>query len=132
MLKLLVFDQNHGLTPLEKYQFFDFVYFFFNSPERRFFFLKYCERILLAYFVQNKKMQKLPIFDQKYGLTPLEKSHFLNFLKFCFLGLERRFLFLEYRISWPNLPKIKKLEKLPIFDQNHGLVFLANLYNRIN
>ena len=66
-------------------------------------------------------MEKLPIFDQNHGLTPLEKnSNFSTFLTCCFYSLERLFLSLEYLET--QLPGVFCLkEKLPIFDQNHGL-----------
>ena len=34
-------DESHGLTPLEKWQFFDFLNLFFYSLERRFLVLEY-------------------------------------------------------------------------------------------
>ena len=37
-------DQNHGLTSLEKCQFFDFFNFLFLSPRKAFFFLEYRKR----------------------------------------------------------------------------------------
>ena len=33
----------------------------------------------------NKNLEKLPIFDQNDGLTPLKKSQFLAFFKLLFL-----------------------------------------------
>ena len=35
--KMAIFDQNHGLTPLEKCQFFDFLDFLFLYPRKAFF-----------------------------------------------------------------------------------------------
>ena len=66
-------------------------------------------------------MEKSQIQDQKDGLTPLQKCQFFDFLNFLFL-LPRK-AFLRSRIEkntflWPILPK-KKLEKWPLFDQNH-------------
>ena len=37
MEKWPIFDQNHGLTPLEKRQFLDFLNFFFLGPKKAFF-----------------------------------------------------------------------------------------------
>ena len=53
---------------------------------------------------------KMPILDQNYGLTPLEKCQFLDFLNFLFL--KPRKAFSRSRISlktfsWPILPKKK-------------------------
>ena len=39
----------------------------------------------MAYFSYNKKMEKLPSFDQNCGLTPLEKSQFFDIFNFLFL-----------------------------------------------
>ena len=41
MGKWPIFDQNHGLTPLEKSQFSGLFEFFFYSLKRRFFVLEY-------------------------------------------------------------------------------------------
>ena len=43
-------------------------------------------------------MEKRPILDQNHGLTPLEKSHFFDFLNLSFLQPRKTFFwFLEYR-----------------------------------
>ena len=75
------FDQNHGLTPLEKSQFFDYLNFFFYRLERRFFVLEYCKTHFPGlYSLKKKKMEIWQFFDQNHGLTPLEKN--LNFSTF--------------------------------------------------
>ena len=43
-------DRNHGLTPLEKYQFFDFLSIYFLQPRKAFF----CSRISLRTFSRTK------------------------------------------------------------------------------
>ena len=81
-----IFDQNHGLTPLEKPQFLTFLTVFFLWSKKAFFpFYSIVKRIMLTDFPKNKKMENFQIFDQNHGLTPLEKSQFLTFLTFCFL-----------------------------------------------
>ena len=69
-------------------------------------------------------MEKWPIFEQKHGATPLEKCQCFDFLNFLFL-LPRNAFFRsrisKNRFSWPILPKKKKMEKWPIFEQNHRL-----------
>ena len=55
-------------------------------------------------------MEKWPFFHQTHGLTPLEKSQFLDFLNFFFL--EARKTFFRSRISqntfsWLILPNEK-------------------------
>ena len=123
MEKWPFFDQNHGLTPLEKSQFFDSLNFFFYGLERCFYVLEYCKTHFPGLYCLKKKMEKWPIFDQNYGLTPLEKSQFFNFWTCCFYSLERRFFVLEYRKThFPGLYCLKKtMGKWPMFDQNHGL-----------
>ena len=55
-------------------------------------------------------MEKWPIFHQNHGLTPWEKSQFLDFFNFLFLQAKNAFFVLR-----------KSMEKWPIFDENHGL-----------
>ena len=61
--------------------------------------------------------------DQNYGLTPFEKSQFLDFFNFLFYSLEKRFFLLEYRKrDFRGLYCLKKkLEEWPILDHNYGL-----------
>ena len=88
------------------------------------------KHIFLAYLAYNKRVQKLTIFYQHHWLTPSEKFQIFNFFKLLFLWPTK--MFFHSRISWntfswPMLPKIKKMEKLPIFDQNHGLTPLEKI-----
>ena len=54
-------------------------------------------------------MEKWPFFDQKHGLTPLEKSQFFDFLNLFFYRLEWNFLALEYcKTQFPGLYYLKK------------------------
>ena len=39
----------------------------------------------LQYFALKKKMEKLVIFDQDYGQTPLDKCQVFEYLNFSFL-----------------------------------------------
>ena len=84
-------DQNHGLTPLEKCQFFDFLISCFYSLERRFFVLEYHKRHFPDLYCLKKKSEKWPFLDQNHGLTPLEKCEFFDFLNFLFLQLRKAF-----------------------------------------
>ena len=103
-------DQNHGLTPLEKCQFFDFFNFFFLQPRNAFF----RSRISYKTFAwpilpEKRKLEKWPFLDQNHGLTPLKKVDFSTFLTSCFYSLERPFFVLEYRkIHLPGLHWVKK------------------------
>ena len=84
--KMAFFDQKHGLTPLKKCVFLDFEKFCFLRSKKVFFFLcrvrKHYSRLILIKFKQRKK---LAFFDQKHGLTRLEKCNFLDFEKFSLL-----------------------------------------------
>ena len=78
-------NQNHGLTPLEKCQFFVFVNFTFLQPRKAFFsFQDIIKDIFLGYIAKKKKLEKWLFLDQNHGLTPLEKCQFFEFLNFMF------------------------------------------------
>ena len=118
-------DQNHGLTPLEKCQFLDFLKFSFNSLEKRFFFLEYHKRHFPnLYSLRKTKLEKWPFLNQNHGLTPLKKCQFFDFLNFLFL--EKRFFVLEnHKRHFPGPHFLqKKLGKWPFLDQNHGVTDL--------
>ena len=85
--KLPFLDQNHGLTPLEKCEFFDFWIPSFYSLERRFSVLEYCKRHFPCLnSLKKKNVGNMAIFwDQNHGFTPLKKCEFFNFLNFLFL-----------------------------------------------
>ena len=85
------FFQNHGLTLLEKCQFFDFLNLFFYSLKRCFFVLEYRKRRFPGLYCLNKKLEKWKFLDQSHGLTPLEKCQFLDFLNFLFLWPRKAF-----------------------------------------
>ena len=74
-------DQNHGLTPLEKCQFFDFLNFLFLQPRKAFFFvLEYRKRHFPGLFCSKKKFGKMVIFGPKPWVNPSGKmSIFLTF-----------------------------------------------------
>ena len=59
-------------------------------------------------------MEKIQIFDQNHGLTPLQKFEFCHFLK-------RHFYVTEYQTIFLGLfsPNTKYEKKIQIFDQNH-------------
>ena len=79
--KLPFLDQNHGLTPLEKRQFFDSLNFFFLYRRKAFF----RSRISSWPLLPKKKLEKWPFLDQNHELTPFEKCQFFDFLNFLFL-----------------------------------------------
>ena len=115
--------KNHGLTSLEKCQFFDFLNFFFYSLKRRFFVVEYRKRHFPVLYCLKKKLEKWPFLDKNHGLTPLEKCRFFDFFNLLFLYPRKAFFcwrISKKTFSSPTLPK-KKIEKWPFLDQNHGL-----------
>ena len=120
MQKWPFLDTNHGLTTLEKYQFFDFLTSCFYSLERRFFVLTYRKRYFLGLYSIKQKVAKMAIFGHKPWVNPLSKNvNFWTFWTCCFYSLERRFFVLEYRkkIFLPYIAKEKKVGKMAIFGQ---------------
>ena len=106
MGKSHIFDQNHGLTTLEKSQFFFIALTCcFYSLERRFFLLKYRKTHFPGLYYLKKKMGKRPIFDQNHG----KNLNFSTVWTCCFYSLKRCFFLLEYRKThFPALYCLKK------------------------
>ena len=104
-----ILDQNHGLSPLDKSQFFDFFNLLvFLSQKGVFLLQNILKHIFLAQIPKTRKMEKWLILDQNHGLTTLEKCQYLDSLNFSFYSLERRFSVLEYRkTQFPGLPCLK-------------------------
>ena len=117
-------DQNHGLTSLEKYQFFHFLIFLFLQPRKAFFFvLEDRKRHFPGPFFLKKELEKWPFLYQNHGLTPLEKSHFFVFLNFFFIAQKGVFLFqnIAKHSFLAYFGKKKNLSKNPFLSKNHGL-----------
>ena len=62
MEKWPLFDQSHGLTPLEKSQCFEFLNSWFYSLERRFFVLEYSKTHFPYLYCLKQKDRKMAIF----------------------------------------------------------------------
>ena len=109
MEKWAIFDQNHPLTPLEKWHFFHCLIFCFYSLKRRFFVLEYLKTHFPSVYCLRKKFGKMTIF-------PL-------FELFLFIAWKHVFSFqnIVKRIFLAYITFKKKIEKWPIFDQNHEL-----------
>ena len=60
-----VLDQNHGLTPLEKSQFFDYSELLFLQPRKAFFVLEYHKRHFPGLYCLRKKAGKMASFGPK-------------------------------------------------------------------
>ena len=65
--------KNHGLTPLEKCEFFNFSTSCFYSLERRFFVLEYRKRYFSGPYCPKKKVGKMTIFGPKPWVNPFGK-----------------------------------------------------------
>ena len=91
-------DQNHGLTPLEKFNFLDFLNFLFLQATKAFFRSRISYKIFSQLILPKKKdLNKWPYLHQNHGLTSLEKCQFFAFLTFLFL--QPRKAFFRSRIS---------------------------------
>ena len=76
------FFQNHGLTSLEKCQFFDFLKFFFYSLKRCFFLLKYRKRRFPGLYCLKKKLEKWKFLDQSHGFGKMSIFRLFELLVF--------------------------------------------------
>ena len=86
-------DQKHGLTPLEKCDFWDVEQLCFSSQKKFVFYPGHHSTLFLVLFDWKQLMKKKnPFFDQKHGLTPLEKCNFWDVEKFCFSS-QKKFVF---------------------------------------
>ena len=124
MEKFPLLEKNHGLTPLEKFQFLTFWTLCFYSLARRFFVVEYHKRRFPGLYCLKKKLKKNGHFWTKTMGEPLWKNvYFWTFLTSCFYSLKRRFFVLEYQKGhFAGLFCLKKkFEKWPFLDQNHGL-----------
>ena len=103
-------DQNHGLTRLEKCHFFDFFNFFFLKLRKAFF----CSRISSKTFcwpiLPKKRMLQKSWKNGHFWTKTLWKNvNFSTFWTSCFYSLERRFFDLEYcQRHFPKLYCLKK------------------------
>ena len=80
--KWLFLDQNHGLTPLEKCQYFDFfLTSCFYSLERRFFIGEYRKRHFPGLYCLKKKVGKMAIFGPKPWVNPFGKMSIFRLFK---------------------------------------------------
>ena len=85
-------DQNHGLTPLEKCQFFDILNFLFLQPRKAFFQSRISKKSFFRPILSKKQSSKNGQFWTKnHGLTPLEKLQFFDILNFLFLQPRKEF-----------------------------------------
>ena len=103
--KVRFVDQNHGLTPLENFDFSTFLKFYFSGLKSILFYPEY-QRSFLAWFAHT--WCKVRFFYKNYGLTPLENHDFLDLLDTSLFWSKKHSLL--FRISkndlyWLDLPK---------------------------
>ena len=125
-----IFDPNHGVTPLKKCQFLDFLTFCFYSIKKLFFLSRILSNtfsFLILPKIKDGKISKF--FYQNHGLSPLEKSRFFDFFNFLILeDISEKAFFPSQNIFKHvflfGFDKNKNMEKFPIFDRNHRLTSL--------
>ena len=76
---------NFGPKPWENINFSNFSTFTFYSIEKPFSVPEYRKTPYPGQDCLKKKKNYLAILDKNHGLTPLEKSQFLDFVTFLFL-----------------------------------------------
>ena len=82
MKKLQLFDQNHGLSPLQKCQFCLIFKLMFILSRKACFLTRTSPNTFSGCILhKRKRSKKFPIFDQNHGLTPLQKCQFCGSLK---------------------------------------------------
>ena len=67
-------DQNHGLTLLEKCQFFDFWNFLFLLPRKAFFHSRKSKKLFCRPILNKKKVRKMASFGPKPWVNPFGKT----------------------------------------------------------
>ena len=116
MQKQPILAENHGLTPLKKSQFFDFLNFFFLRLKNHFFVVAYRKPHFPGLYCIKKNMKKQPFLAKNHALTPLKKSQFFDFLNTFFL-----FQNIIKHILLAYIALQKNMEKQPILAENYGL-----------
>ena len=82
MKKLQLFDQNHGLSPLQKCQFCLLFKSMLILSRKACFLTRTSPNTFSGSILhKTKRSQKFQIFDQNHGLTPLQKCQFCGFFK---------------------------------------------------
>ena len=78
-------DQNHGLTRLEKCQFFDFWNFLFLKPREAFFsLLEYRKEYFPELHCLKKKVGKMAIIEPKPWVNPFGKMSIFRLFELLF------------------------------------------------
>ena len=129
--------KNHGLTPLEKYQIFDFFNFVILGSKNAFFLSRISTKTFSWPIKPKIKDGKNSNFWPNYGLTPLNLEKCWFFYFFNFLILESKNAFFLSRISsntfyWLILPKMKRLFRYPSHPSHPSYIsYLITLVTRV-
>ena len=81
--ELAFFDQNHGLTPLENWDFWDFEKFRFYTQKTVSFLSRTLLNLISSLVLTKTKKERIGIFWPKAWVNPFGKLRFLDFKKFC-------------------------------------------------
>ena len=100
MKKLQLFDQNHGLSPLEKCQFCVLFKCMFVLSWKARFVMRTSPNTFSRFILHETKRTKFQIFHQNHGLAPLEKCQFCGFLNRCVHCPERLVCYIKRRKSF--------------------------------
>ena len=82
---MVVFGLKRWVNPFRKMSIFRLFKVCFYGLQRRFFVLEFYERHFPGLCCLKNKLEQGQFLDQNYGLTPLEKCQFFDFLNFLFL-----------------------------------------------
>ena len=79
MKKGRFFDKNHGLTPLQKSDFFSTLWeLHFWGPKNFFFYPEYQKMFLYGFLQKRNISEKGQFFDKNHELTPLQNVDFFR------------------------------------------------------
>ena len=93
-----IFDKNHGLTPLQKVDFFYVARTsLFRSKKHSLLSRIYKKCFFLAFFAQNNILGKRPFFKKNHGLTRLQNVDLLKFFRTSLLWSKSILLYPEYQ-----------------------------------
>ena len=115
-------QQNHGLNPLEKCQFFDCLNFLFLQPRKLFFsFQNIMEHIFLAY--TSLKEKRMANYATKPWTKPFGKMSIFRLLELLVFIAQKVVFWFSNIIQhiFLSYTALKKKKKWLILQQNHGL-----------
>ena len=109
--KFQIFEENQGLTPVEKQTFSHYFKMTFVQFRKPFFpiqnVIKHHVQVFFKHFETQKNIQ---VFAENYGLTSLEKWTLSNYFKMTFLQSTK-----------PSFRRNETQKKFQVLDENHGL-----------